>query len=307
MNNKDLRIGEKNVTASLPYVPNKKCIPQLIGREEELKMLSAAWMSGEFFEPLAPLLIGDPGVGKNRLVYELAERTGKALYIFQGHEDVTAEDLACAVRFSDDPEKKMDYMLSPLVTAMIKGGICFIDEIAKIRPRALALLVSVLDERRYIDSILLGERIFAQPGFRFIAATNSADLMRNAMPDFIRSRLRPTIKIGYPSQEEINQIISIQFPDIESYLSELLHQFWSLWQNMPDNKAPTPRDAIYIFNHAISLSSFETANQNHYFADSDKSAPFPLHSKKFLPALKPEHLKDVFEIFYDQAGTGEAA
>ncbi|MCH8196077.1 MAG: AAA family ATPase, partial [Chloroflexi bacterium] len=66
---------------------------------------------------------GEPGVGKNRVVYELARRTGKDLYIFQGHEDVTAEDLACAVRFSDYADRKMYYVVSPLVTALLWGGI----------------------------------------------------------------------------------------------------------------------------------------------------------------------------------------
>ena len=303
---KKITINGKKVLASQPYIPNTNCIPDLVGREEELKMLTAAWMCGSFFQPLSPLLIGDPGVGKNRLVYELAERTGKDLYIFQGHEDVTAEDLACAIRFSDDPNKKMDYMLSPLVTAMKEGGICFIDEIAKIRPRALALLVSVLDERRYIDSILLGERIAAHPGFRFIAATNSADLMRNAMPDFIRSRLRPIVKIGYPSQEEINRIVSTQFPDIEDYLSDLLRQFWDLWQDIPGNTAPTPRDAIYIFNHAVSLAGFEITDTDNSFLRSDKINPFPLDNYRFIPEVRPEHLKYVFEKFYSQKAGGGA-
>ena len=80
----------------------------------------------------------------------------------QGHEDVTAEDLASSVRFRDSGSG-MEYVVSPLVTAMERGAICFIDEIGKIRPRALALLVSVLDERRYIDSTLLGTRIKADP------------------------------------------------------------------------------------------------------------------------------------------------
>jgi hypothetical protein len=32
--------------------------------------------------------------------------------MFLGQEDVTAEDLVCSVRFSDDPARKMDYTLS---------------------------------------------------------------------------------------------------------------------------------------------------------------------------------------------------
>jgi len=195
MSLKNYIIGEKQVFVSQPY---KAPMTELVGRQDEMEMITAAWMAGPGAMPLSPLLLGEPGVGKNRLVYELAHRTGKELFIFQGHEDVTAEDLACAVRFSDDINRKMDYVVSPLVTAMLVGGICFIDEIAKIRPRALALLVSVLDERRYIDSTLLGERVEAKPGFRFVAATNTADLEGNALPEFLKSRMRPVISVGYP-------------------------------------------------------------------------------------------------------------
>ena len=175
MSQQEIVMGGKSVLVSQPYAPDRSCLPEFVGRDEELKLIAAAWMGGRHSLPLSPLLLGDPGVGKNRLVYELARLTGRNLYIFQGHEDVTAEDLACAVRFSDNPDKKMDYILSPLVAAMHMGGIYFIDEIGKIRPRALALLVSVLDERRYIDSTLLGERVYADRNFRFIAATNTTD------------------------------------------------------------------------------------------------------------------------------------
>ncbi|MFO7614738.1 MAG: AAA family ATPase [Bacteroidales bacterium] len=145
-------IGNKTAHTGHPYRPKAYGAAELVAREPEMRSITAAWMAGPGTLPMSPLLLGEPGVGKNRIVYELARQTGKDLYIFQGHEDVTAEDLACAVRFSDNPDRKMDYVLSPLVTAMALGQICFIDEIAKIRPRALALLVSVLDERRYIDS-----------------------------------------------------------------------------------------------------------------------------------------------------------
>jgi MoxR-like ATPase len=291
-----ITINGKKVLAGRPYVPDANYIPDLIGREGELKMLLAAWMGNRHHPPLAPLLVGEPGVGKNRIVYEAARLAGKDLYIFQGHEDVTAEDLACAVRFSDDPGQKMDYVLSPLVTAMKQGAICFIDEIGKIRPRALALLVSVLDERRYIDSILLGERITASEGFRFIAATNSADMAANAMPDFIRSRMRPVIQVGYPCREEINRIIARQFPDIQDYLNGLLHGFWELWTDLPGKTPPSPRDAIYIFSHAINLAEYEAVEAQRA-SMPEPAAPLPLDARRHLPAVTPEHLKTVFENF----------
>src|SRR5258707_1931346 len=140
------QIGQKQVYVRKPYRCPAELLTPLVGREAELEMITAAWMAGPGRLPLSPLLLGEPGVGKNRLVYELANRTGKDLFIFQGHEDVTAEDLACAVRFSDEGRGKMDYIVSPLVTAMLNGGICFIVEIAKCMPQSPELLVSALDE-----------------------------------------------------------------------------------------------------------------------------------------------------------------
>src|SRR5262249_42762012 len=145
--------------------------------------------------PQSPLLLGEPGVGKNHLVYAMAHQTGKKLYILQGHDELSTEDLACTVRFSDDAARKMDYVASPLVTAMLEGGILFFDEIAKCRPRALAALSPVCDERRTLDSTLLGERISARRGFRFVAATNSADLDGLAFPEFLRKRMQPIIRM----------------------------------------------------------------------------------------------------------------
>jgi MoxR-like ATPase len=247
-------IGTKQVYVSRPYVAST---PPLIGRQEEMEMITAAWMTGPGRLPLSPLLLGEPGVGKNRLVYELARRTGKDLFIFQGHEDVTAEDLACAVRFSDEGRGKMDYIVSPLVTAMLNGEICFIDEIAKIRPRALALLVSVLDERRYIDSTLLGERVVAHEGFRFVAATNTADLEGNALPEFLKSRMRPVVSVGYPPKGEIEQIVLSRHSRLADQAENLLTCFWMEWERINPQTKPTPRDAVYAFDLALSLADFE--------------------------------------------------
>ena len=249
----------EHVKRSQPYKPRAGSIGALVGRDHEARLIQAAWMGGRDCLPLAPLLIGEPGMGKNRIIYELAESSGKNLYIFQGHEDVTAEDLACSVRIGQGGVQSIEYVLSALVTAMLEGGICFVDEIAKIRPRALALLVSVLDERRYIDSGLLGERVYAHTAFRFVAATNSADLDRNSLPDFIESRMRPTIEVGYPSSEEIERIIESRFPRLQADLKPALDQFWIEWRRFSPDTPPTPRDGIQVFTLASSLADFDAA------------------------------------------------
>lgn len=285
MNERLTKIREKSVQLSAPY---QASLAGMVGRDTELKKILAAWMHGGKCPPLSPLLVGEPGLGKNRIVYECAKLCAKELYIFQGHEDVTAEDLICAVRFSDDPDKKMDYIASPLVTAMIRGGICFIDEIAKIRPRALAALVSILDERRYADSILLGERVCARRGFRFIAATNTGDMDETPLPDFIRSRLRPVISVGYPERKEIDSILRSHFEEMRNDGVSLLDRFWDLWRRDEGDRPPTPRDSIYIFSYAFDLANFEMCASQ---------PPYDLEFRAGSRAIDAQHLERAFEAF----------
>jgi MoxR-like ATPase len=282
------KINSKTVQLSQPY---QAPVMELIGREEEMKSIQAAWIGGVDNFPFSPLLLGEPGLGKNRIVYECARMHAKELYIAQGHEDVSAEDLICTVRFSDDPGKKMDYILSPLATAMMRGGIGFIDEIAKIRHRALAPLVSLLDERRYIDSNLLGERIYAHPGFRFVAATNPSDMQGELLPDFIRSRMRPVITIGYPARAEIDKMIQKRYRMLSEELSPLLDRFWDLWKEKNKDKPPTPRDSIYLFGYALNLAEFEVLGPSGHHASGKTGSPSLLGKK---------HLETAFEIFYGE-------
>ena len=299
-NDRKLIINNKTVFQSEPFSPQNRYFTGFFGRENELGQLTAAWMAGEYALPMCPLLIGEPGTGKNRLIYEISRRTGRQLYIFQGHEDVTAEDLACTVRFSDNNNSVMDYILSPLVTAMNNGGICFIDEIGKIRPRALALLVSVLDERRYIDSTLLGERIHARPGFRFVAATNTTDL--NLIPECILSRMRPRITLRYPPKEEIDNIIRDQCKDIRNEVDKLIDLFWALWTEHGGKPGGiTPRDAIYLFGWASKLSIFDKTGGTGSLLESSQDKPFDIDLHNFYTGIKPEHLKMAFRIMFSDS------
>ncbi|MBC8459566.1 MAG: AAA family ATPase [Deltaproteobacteria bacterium] len=287
-----MKINNKIVQLSQPY---KAPVTELVGRNQEIRKILAAWMGTNSGIYMSPLLQSPPGCGKNRIAYEVARLCSKDLYIFQGHEDVSAEDLVCAVRFSDNPERKMDYLVSPIVTAMLRGGVCFIDEIAKIRPRALAPLASLLDDRRYIDSILLGERIYAHPGFRFTAATNTTDLERNMLPDFISSRLRPVITVGNSPREEIARIIRARFPVLQNNGTALLDHFWKSWRDKNGDKPPTPRDSIYIFGYALNSADFRTIEGQH---------PYSLEKCGDSPGIQEEDIEQAFSAFYDSSFGG---
>jgi MoxR-like ATPase len=297
MEKQKIQLNNKLVWASEPYKPNPVMMPAFVGREKEMELIMASWISGSYSLPLSPVLVGEPGVGKNRIVYELARFTGRDLYLFQGHEDITAEDLACTVRFSDDTANLMEYVLSPLACAMLKGGIFFLDEIGKIRPRALALLVSALDERRYIDSTLLGERVFARPGFRFIAATNTGEV--GLLPEFIRSRMRPVIKIGYPPRQEIEEIVQRQFLSRMENLSVLVERFWYIWDKRSPSGTPlTPRDALAVFSMASSISDFESRNCSENLRNANKTDFTSLDTTNSKISVTGEHLeKAIMDLF----------
>ena len=297
MEKQKIQLNNKLVWASEPYKPNTAIMSSFVGRELEMELIMASWIAGAHTLPLSPVLVGEPGVGKNRIVYELARFTGRDLYLFQGHEDITAEDLACTVRFSDDTANLMEYVLSPLVCAMINGGIFFLDEIGKIRPRALALLVSVLDERRYIDSTLLCERVFAHPGFRFIAATNTGEV--GMLPEFIRSRMRPVIKIGYPPRQEIEEIIQRKFKSRMDNLDSLVERFWYVWdkKSVPGTTL-TPRDAIAVFSMASSISDFESQNCSEKLRLGQKSDKSVLEATDAAISVTYNHLEKAITELY---------
>jgi hypothetical protein len=249
-------IGKKQVWTRKPYIPDEKMMIDFVGREKELKIIAAAWIADRQFQPLAPLLIGPPGCGKNRIVFEMAKQMGLDLYVCQGYENITAEELACSLMPSDEGNGKIEYLTSSLATAMWKGGICFIDEIGKFPGKALSLLASVLDDRRYIDLDMIGERIHAHPHFRFIAASNSEDL--EGLPDFVRSRLFPVIRVNKPETALINRMICHQFATSQQSMEILLQSFWEQWDaSSVDEEAPSPRDVLQIFTLAGKLADYE--------------------------------------------------
>jgi MoxR-like ATPase len=284
-------VGGKQVLLSKPYKPT--CTGRLVGRKEETLELLASWMTDGERIPRCPLIIGEAGLGKNRLVYEASLVTGKPLYLITSNDGITPEDLACFVRPRDRNSSEFDYLLSPLATAMIKGGIYFIDEIGKICHKALAVLASVLDERRYLESNLLGERIEAHPGFRFVAATNNSDLVNQALPEFMVSRLKPVIRFKYPPREELLSMVQERPMKNRPDSVPLFDRFIQLAETK--GMKVSPRDALQTFGMAINLADYEVAASQPVFS-LEAPAPGNVHFR---------HIEQAFELTRNGAIDGQ--
>jgi len=220
-----------------------------VGQQECWKQLLAAWMVVEPDDiPMNPRLVGKPGVGKTTLAYAAGKFLGKEVYIFQATMDTRPEDLLITPVIS--PDAKIQYVASPLVTAMIRGGVCVLDEGNRMSEKAWASLAPLLDHRRYIESIVTGLKIKAHPDFRFVATLNE-DASTYELPEYIHSRLQPQILVDFPEREEELRILRENLPFCEEEILRYVVDF--LQRAHQADERYTVRDGINIARYAVKL------------------------------------------------------
>jgi MoxR-like ATPase len=175
-----------------------------IGMEEPLIQLLAAWKEDGVDPPMQPRILGKPGVGKTSLAITAAKRMNQDLYITQCTVDTKPDDLIVTPVIADNG--KIKYVASPLVSAMIRGGICLLDEGNRMSEKSWASIVSLLDMRRSVFSVVAGVEIKADPNFR-ICVTMNEDASTFEVPEYIHSRLQPAIYMDFPTREEEYRIL----------------------------------------------------------------------------------------------------
>jgi MoxR-like ATPase len=222
-----------------------------VGQEEPLRQLLAAWLVVDPLDlPMNPRLVGKPGVGKTTLAYAAAKRRGRDVYIMQATVDTRPEDLLITPVI--EGAGQLRYVASPLVTAMIQGGVVILDEGNRMSEKSWASLAPLLDTRRYVESIVAGIKVKAHPDFRFVATLND-DSSTFDLPEYIHSRLQPQILIEFPERDEEYQILKENLPFGEErvlqYVTEFLQQ-----AHMADERY-TVRDGINIGRYAMKLMS----------------------------------------------------
>jgi MoxR-like ATPase len=227
---------------------------QWVGQEEFMRQLLAAWMVVSPQDlPMHPRLLGKPGVGKTTLAYAAGKRMGRDVYILQATLDTRPEDLLVTPVI--EGEGSLRYVASPLVTAMIRGGVAILDEGNRMSEKSWASLAPLLDNRRYVESIVAGIKIKAHPQFRMVATMND-DASTFELPEYIHSRLQPQIFIDFPERDEEYNILKENLPFAEDRILRYVTDFLQM-AHAADERY-TARDGINVARFAIKLKSLAT-------------------------------------------------
>ena len=229
-----------------------------VGQKDLINQVLAAWMVIDDKDvPFNPRLIGKPGVGKTTLGYAAGKQLDKDVYLFQATMDTRPEDLIITPVMGADG--KIKYAASTLVTAVIRGGVCILDEGNRMSEKSWASLAPLLDDRRYVESIITGLTIQADPEFRFVVTINE-DASTYEIPEYIHSRLQPQIFIDFPDRQDELLILKENLPfadeDILNYMVDFLQR-----AHMAD-EVYSVRDGINMVRYAMKMMHSTAMNKD---------------------------------------------
>ena len=240
-----------------------------VGQEELVTQVVAAWLVlGDEDFPLNPRLVGKPGVGKTTLAYSAGRSLNKPVYLFQATMDTRPEDLIVTPVISEGG--KVKYMASAVVSAMIKGGVAVIDEGNRMSEKSWASLAPLMDNRRYVESIVAGIKVKAHPDFRLCTTMND-DASTFELPEYIHTRLQPQIFIDFPERDEELMILKANLPFADEEILEYVADFLQTAHEADERYSV--RDGINIARYALKRSA-ESGERLKPAGQEKKSIPY---------------------------------
>ena len=114
--------------------------------------------------------------------------------------------------------------------------------------KSWASLAPLLDHRRYVESIVAGIMVPAHREFR-CAVTMNQDESTYEIPDYILSRLQPTLQVGFPNRRDELAILQYHLPFAEAEMLAITVEF--LQRSHALKLDFSPRDGINLLRYAM--------------------------------------------------------
>lgn len=159
------------------------------------------------------LLKGPSGSGKTKLAESISNYFQQPMHSVNCSVDLDAESLlGYKTVVQENGQTLIDFVEGPVVEAMKKGHILYIDEINMAKAETLPILHSVLDHRRMLTNPFTGEVIFAHEHFNVIAAINEGYIGTTPMNEALKNRFI-SFSVAYVSGEVLKDLWQEKFPE----------------------------------------------------------------------------------------------
>ncbi|MFS0882575.1 ATP-binding protein [Metabacillus niabensis] len=156
------------------------------------------------------LLKGPTGSGKTKLAETLSYLFQQPMHSINCSIDMDAEALLGFKTIANRKgETTIDFVPGPVVKAMDRGHLLYIDEINMAKPETLPILNGVLDYRRMITNPFTGDVIKGNEHFGVIAAINEGYVGTVPLNEALKNRF-VVIDVPYIQGHELKQVLAQQ-------------------------------------------------------------------------------------------------
>ncbi|MED4354331.1 MoxR family ATPase [Schinkia azotoformans] len=153
------------------------------------------------------LLKGPTGSGKTKLAETLSALFSQPMHSINCSVDLDAESLlGFKTIANEDGKTTIEFVEGPVIKAMKKGHLLYIDEINMAKPETLPILNGVLDYRRMITNPFTGEIVKAANDFTVIAAINEGYVGTVPLNEALKNRF-VVLEVPYIQGEILKQVL----------------------------------------------------------------------------------------------------
>ncbi|MEC1772527.1 ATP-binding protein [Schinkia azotoformans] len=153
------------------------------------------------------LLKGPTGSGKTKLAETLSALFSQPMHSINCSVDLDAESmLGFKTIANEDGKTSIEFVEGPVIKAMKKGHLLYIDEINMAKPETLPILNGVLDYRRMITNPFTGEIVKAADDFTVIAAINEGYVGTVPLNEALKNRF-VVMEVPYIQGEILKQVL----------------------------------------------------------------------------------------------------